>query len=141
MEQRISVLTLSVADLARSRAFYEDGLGWRAAFADDEVAFYQLNGLVLALFSRQAFEEDADLPTGTARAGGIALAYNVRERDEVDSVLAQAAGAGARMLRPARDTTWGGYSGYFADPDGHPWEVAWNPHWRLDDAGNLALPA
>ena len=141
MEQRVSVLTLSVADLARSRAFYEEGLGWRAAFADDEVAFYQLNGLVLALFSRQAFEEDADLPAGTARAGGIALAYNVRERDEVDSEMGHAARAGATILRPARDTTWGGYSGYFTDPDGHPWEVAWNPHWRLDDAGNLVLPA
>jgi uncharacterized protein len=139
MEQRISLVTLGVSDLDRSRRFYEEGLGWRPGFASDEVVFFQAGGLVLALFPRADLAADAGLP-GTERGGsGIALAHNVRTREEVDAVLAEAIAAGAAILRPAEDASWGGYSGYFADPDGHPWEVAWNPHWTIEADGSVRL--
>jgi catechol 2,3-dioxygenase-like lactoylglutathione lyase family enzyme len=139
MEQRISLVTLGVTDLERSRRFYEAGLGWRPGFANEEVAFFQAGGLVLALWSRAALAADAGL-AGTERGvGGIALAHNVRTREEVDAVLAEAAAAGAAILRPAQEASWGGYTGYFADPDGHPWEVAWNPHWTIEADGSIRL--
>ena len=141
MEQRLSVVTLGVADLGRSRRFYEDGLGWRRANASDEVVFYQAGGMVLALYPRGALADDAHLPAEGGGFGGITLAYNARDRREVDAVLAEAAAAGATLLKPAQDVFWGGYSGYFADPDGHPWEVAWNPHWTLDGDGGVRIPA
>ncbi len=140
MEQRLSVVTLGVADLERSRRFYEDGLGWRRGNASDEIVFFQIGGAVLALFPRDALAEDAHLPAGGSGFGGVTLAYNARSREEVDAVLAEAAAAGATILKPAQDVFWGGYSGYFADPDGHPWEVAWNPHWTLGDDGSVRLP-
>ena len=129
MEQRLSLVTLGVADLERARRFYEDGLGWRRGNDHEEVAFYQLGGMVLALWGREALAQDARLPDAGSGFGGIALAYNTRSREEVDAVLAEAEAAGGRILKPAEDASWGGYSGYFADPDGHPWEVAWNPDW------------
>ena len=140
MEQRLSVVTLGVADLERSRRFYEDGLGWRRGNASDEVVFFQIGGAVLALFPRDALAEDARLPAEGSGFGGVTLAQCVRTREEVDAVLAEAAAAGATILKPAQDVFWGGYSGYFADPDGHPWEVAWNPHWALGDDGGVKLP-
>lgn len=140
MEQRISVITLGVRDLIRARRFYEDGLGWQAAAAMDEVAFYQLNGIVLSLFARDGLITDGglegDVPAGS---GSLALAYNVRERDEVDRVLAAAADAGASVTKPAEEKFWGGYGGYFRDPEGHLWEVAWNPGWPIDAEGNVSL--
>ena len=141
MEQRLSVVTLGVADLERSRAFYER-LGWRrAARASEGVAFFRTEGgAVLALYPRHALAEDAGVPAEGSGFGGITLAHNVRSREEVDAVLAEAAAAGAGLLKPAQDAFWGGYSGYFADPDGHPWEVAWNPFFPLDEAGRLQLP-
>jgi uncharacterized protein len=139
MEQRLSVVTLGVADLERSRRFYEEGLGWRRGNAGDEIVFFQVGGAVLALFPRGELAKDAHLPAEGSGFGGITLAYNVRDRQEVDAVLAEAAAAGATILKPAQDVFWGGYSGYFADPDGHPWEVAWNPEWSLDDAGRVTL--
>jgi catechol 2,3-dioxygenase-like lactoylglutathione lyase family enzyme len=138
MEQRLSLVTLGVADLERSRRFYEDGLGWRRGNQHEEVAFYQLGGMVLALWGRGALAKDARLPDAGG-FGGIALAYNARSREEVDAVLAEAAAAGATILKPAEDAFWGGYSGYFADPDGHPWEVAWNPGWTIMDDGSIRL--
>jgi catechol 2,3-dioxygenase-like lactoylglutathione lyase family enzyme len=147
MEQRLSLVTLGVADIAASRRFYEDGLGWKASGAGNaEVAFFQLGGVALALFGRTALAEDAGLPdeqkgTGKAPFSGIALAYNARSKDEVDAVLALAAKAGATIPKPARDVFWGGYSGYFADPDGHLWEVAWNPDWEIAEDGSVRLPA
>ncbi len=148
MEQRLSLVTLGVADIARARRFYEQGLGWTASRAgNDSVVFFQLGGMVLALFGRAALAEDARLAEaagladpGGAGFGGIALAHNVRRREEVDAVLAEAASAGGRILKPAEDAFWGGYAGYFADPDGHVWEVAWNPQFRLRDDGGLELP-
>ncbi|MCG5242448.1 VOC family protein [Azospirillum doebereinerae] len=144
MEPRISLVTLGVADLARSRRFYEQGLGWTPSPAgNDNVAFYQLGGMALGLFSRAALAEDAHLPDAgdPTRFGGITLAQNVRSKAEVDAVLALAERAGARILKPGQDVFWGGYSGYFADPDGHPWEIAWNPFFTLDAAGNMTLSA
>jgi uncharacterized protein len=142
MEQRLSVVTLGVADLEAARRFYEDGLGWQRGNRHAEVVFFQLPGMVLALFSRASLAADAGLPPEAAPAsgfGGITLAYNARSREEVDAVMAEAAAAGARILKPAQQAFWGGYSGYFADPDGHPWEIAWNPEWELDGAGRVSL--
>jgi catechol 2,3-dioxygenase-like lactoylglutathione lyase family enzyme len=140
MEPRISIVTLGVSDLARSRAFYER-LGWRASAASNEhVTFFQAGGMALALYSRKALAEDAKLPDDECAFGGITLAYNVRDKAEVAAVLAEAESAGGRILKPAQDVFWGGHSGYFADLDGHPWEVAWNPFFTLDDKGNLILP-
>jgi catechol 2,3-dioxygenase-like lactoylglutathione lyase family enzyme len=141
MEPRISLITLGVADVARSRAFYER-LGFKASSASQEnaVAFFQANGLALAVFGRAALAEDAgveDRPTGF---GAMSLAYNARSKDEVDRVFAYAVAAGAKPVKTPHDVFWGGYSGYFADPDGHLWEVAWNPFFPLDERGNLHLP-
>jgi uncharacterized protein len=142
MEQRLSVVTLGVADLDRARRFYEEGLGWRRGNRHLEIVFFQLPGMVLALFGRAELAADAHLDDKSAEGtgfGGITLAYNARSRAEVDTVMAEAESAGARILKPAQDAFWGGYSGYFADPDGHPWEVAWNPDWTLDEAGRVHL--
>ena len=140
MEPRISLITLGVADLGRSRAFYE-ALGWRASPASTpEVAFFQGNGLALALYGRSALAADAavlDQPTGFS---GVTLAHNARSKAEADQVFTEALAAGAEPLKRPHDTFWGGYSGYFADPDGHLWEVAWNPFFPLDAHGNLSLP-
>ena len=139
MEQRISVVTLGVEDLARSRRFYEQGLGWKRGNASEEVVFYQSGGMVLALFARRDLAADAAVSPEGAGFGGITLAYCARDRAEVEAVIAAAAQAGARILKPPQDVFWGGYSGYFADPDGHPWEVAWNPHWTLAKDGSVKL--
>jgi uncharacterized protein len=140
MEPRISLITLGVADMPRARRFYE-ALGWRASGASSEgVTFFQLGGLILSLYGRAALAEDAHLPADGAGFGGVTVAYNVRERAEVDAVLEEARLAGATILKPGEDVFWGGYSGYFADPDGHPWEVAWNPHFPIQDDGTIRLP-
>ena len=141
MEQRISLITLGVADLDRSRAFYER-LGWhRSVAAAEGIAFFQAGGMAFALYPRADLAADAGLPADGAGFGGVALAWNARSRDEVDSVLAEAAAAGARILKPAAHAFWGGYSGYFADLDGFPWEVAWNPAFPIADDGSIHLPA
>ena len=139
MEQRLSLVTLGVADLERARRFYEDGLGWRRGNNHPEVVFFQIGGAVLALWRRDALAKDAGLPDAGSGFGGITLAYNARTREEVDAVLAEAEAAGANILKPAEDAFWGGYSGYFADPDGHVWEVAWNPEWTIADDGSVRL--
>ena len=139
MEQRLSLVTLGVADLERARRFYEDGLGWRRGNDHPEVAFYQIGGAVLALFGRDALAADARVAAAGSNFGGVALAYNTRTREEVDAVLAEAEAAGATILKPAEDAFWGGYSGYFADPDGHLWEIAWNPDWTLTEDGSVRL--
>ncbi len=138
MEQRLSLVTLGVADLARSLRFYE-ALGWKRANTDDSVAFFQMPGAVFALWSRASLAEDAKVRDTGATFSGVALAYNARSKADVDAVLAEAKAAGAKILKPAEDVFWGGYSGYFADPDDHIWEVAWNPGWSLDDQGRVSL--
>lgn len=141
MEQRLSLVTLGVASVRASRAFYER-MGWTAssAFGGDDVAFFQLGGIVLSVYGRGPLAEDAGLSPEGSGFGGIALAQNVRSKGEVDEILARAEKAGGRILAKAEDKFWGGYSGYFADPDGHPWEVAWNPGFTLTEDGRLVVP-
>lgn len=140
MDQRLSLITLGVADVGRSRRFYE-ALGWRASGASmAEIAFFQLNGLGLALYGQAALS--ADMGQGAPpHPGGITLAVNMRTREQVDTTIAEALSAGATLLKPATQMPWGGYVGYVADPDGHPWEVAWVPMFELDAQGDLVLPA
>jgi len=139
MDQRLSLITLGVADLARARSFYEDGLGFTKDNDEDDIAFYQLPGLVLALWSRAGLAEDAGVADTGATFSGITLAQNVGSPQEVDAVIAQASAAGATVLKLAAETEWGGYSGYVADPDGHPWEIAHNPYWTVHDDGRTTL--
>jgi catechol 2,3-dioxygenase-like lactoylglutathione lyase family enzyme len=137
MEQRLSLVTLGVADLDRARAFYE-ALGWKRTGEDADVVFYQLPGIALALWSRSSLAEDSTVTDGGGW-GGVTLAYNTRSPQEVDEVLAEAEAAGATIGRRGAETFWGGYSGIFIDPDGHPWEVAHNPGWALRRDGSISL--
>ena len=133
MEQRLSLITLGVADIGRARAFYE-ALGWRGESPDGDVMFFQAAGLILALWSRDKLAEDS-VVEDDGGWGGVTLAQNVASPKEVDAVLAEAAAAGGTISRPGATTFWGGYSGIFLDPDGHPWEVAHNPAWRMEQGG------
>ena len=140
MEQRVSLITLGVSDLARARAFYE-ALGWttRAAPGDD-VVFFQAGGMVVALWDRASLAEDSGVED-SGGWGGLTLAHNVRSPAEVDAVIEEARAAGADIVREPAETFWGGYSAAFADPDGHPWEVAHNPRWTIHEDGSAELPA
>ena len=138
MEQRVSLITLGVADLSRAKEFYE-ALGWRAnSDSPDDVAFFQAGGMVLALWDREKLAEDS-VRTDSGGWGGVTLAYNVRSPAEVDAVIAEARIAGAVIGREPAETFWGGYSAVFIDPDGHPWEIAHNPGWSLRDDGTVSL--
>lgn len=141
MEPRITLVTLGVADVARARAFYEQ-LGFMASSASQEsVCFMKAGGVVLGLFGRSDLAADAHLPDEPPSAfTGVALAHNTRSEGEVDAVLDEAVQAGAKLLKPGEKVFWGGYSGYFADLDGHMWEVAYNPFAPLDDEGRMELP-
>ena len=140
VEQRVSLVTLGVADLARARAFYE-ALGWSTqAAADDDVVFFQAGGMIVSLWDRGRLAEDSGVADGGGW-GGVTLAQNVRSPAEVDDVIEEARRAGARIAREAAETFWGGYSGAFVDPDGHAWEVAHNPHWTLAADGSVSLGA
>lgn len=139
MDQRVSLITLGVRDLGRARAFYE-GLGWSTrAQPGDDVVFFQLAGMVVALWDRARLAEDSGV-TDDAGWGGVTLAYNVRSPEEVDRVIAEAEAAGAEIPRHGAETFWGGYSGVFVDPEGHPWEVAHNPRWTIAEDGSVSLP-
>jgi uncharacterized protein len=138
MEQRLSLVTLGVRDLARARRFYE-ALGWKTnAAPDDDVVFFQSGGMIVSLWSRDELAKDTAVPDSGAW-GGITLAHNVRSPAEVDAVLAEAEAAGGTIARPGTATFWGGYSGTFVDPEGHPWEVAHNPHWTIGEDGSIQL--
>lgn len=137
MEQRLSLITLGVADGARSNAFYES-LGWRGQTPDGDVWFFQVGGIVVALWSRAKLAADSAV-VDVGGWGGITLAYNTRSPEEVDEVLAQAETAGGTVGRHAAPTAWGGYSGVFLDLDGHAWEVAHNPGWIVTDDGRTLL--
>ena len=137
MEQRISLVTLGVKSLERARAFYVDGLGWKPAFESKEIIFFQTGGMVFALFPRDQLAADFRADPGSFGLAAFALAHNVREKRQVDPLIERAAAAGAKILKPAREASWGGYSGYFADPDGFAWEVAWNPQWRFAAGGGI----
>ena len=140
MEQRLSLVTLGVADLERSRAFYE-ALGWQTrAEPGAGVVFFQAGGLIVALWDRASLAEDSGVEDGGGW-GGVTLAHNVRSPAEVDAVAEEARAAGATIAREPGETFWGGYSAAFVDPDGHPWELAHNPHWTLHDDGSVELGA
>jgi len=140
MRQTISFITLGVGDLARSRAFYA-ALGWReSSGSQPEIAFFNAGTVVFGLFQRAALAEDANvLPAGSGFPG-FTLAHNVDSQGAVDCLLAEAEAAGARLVQPAGKVAWGGYRGYFADPDGFLWEVCWNPFFPLDEHGHVRLP-
>jgi catechol 2,3-dioxygenase-like lactoylglutathione lyase family enzyme len=139
VDQRLSLVTLGVADLDRARHFYE-ALGWTSGWKEGEdVVFFPAGGVILALWGREQLAEDSGVEDGGGW-GGVTLAHNVRLPEEVDAVMEEAERAGAVITRPAGKTFWGGYSGAFTDPDGHPWEIAHNPHWTLDDDGSVRLP-
>ena len=140
MEQRVSLITLGVVNLERSREFYER-LGWRRSMAKAKgVVFFQAGGMALALYPRHELAKDANIAADGHGFNGMSLAYNARNREEVDSVLAEVISAGARLLKPAQQAFWGGYSGYFADPDGFLWEVAWNPSFPIAEDGAIRIP-
>ena len=138
MEQRVSLFTLGVTDLARSRAFYE-GLGWTTGAAPgDDVVFFQCGGMVVALWDRERLAADSAV-RDSGGWGGVTFAYNTRSPEEVDAVIEEARTAGATIGREPAETFWGGYSGIFLDPDGHPWEVAHNPRWTITEDGRTVL--
>lgn len=141
MEPRLNIVTLGVRDLAKAVSFYRDGLGWplSSASVGDFAIFSLATGTALALYPRHLLAADAKLED-RGGFGGITLAHNVADKASVDAVLTQAVALGGTLLKPAQMAEWGGYSGYFADPDGHPWEVAWNPFFSLE-GGQLKLPA
>jgi catechol 2,3-dioxygenase-like lactoylglutathione lyase family enzyme len=140
VDQRLSLITLGVSDIARARAFY-GALGWREAGDPGmDVAFFQAGCMVVALWDRAQLAEDSGVSAENRGGwGGVTLAYNVRSPEEVDAVIAEAEAAGARIPRAGGETFWGGYSGVFVDPDGHPWEVAHNPRWTVHEDGSVTL--
>jgi len=138
MEQRVSLITLGVANVATSRAFYER-LGWTVGMDVQETVFFQIGGSVLTLWSRHKLAEDSGVSDGGGW-GGVTLAHNVGSREEVDEIVERARSAGATVTREPAETFYGGYAGVFTDPDGHPWEIAHNPGFKLDANGNLRLP-
>lgn len=141
MEQRLSVITLGVSDLARSRRFYEEGLGWQRGGGEDDVAFYQAGALVVSLYEWSKLAIDAHVPDEGSGFRGISLGYCTRSRDEVDTLVARAESAGAKVVVAPHETFWGGYGAYFADPDAHLWEIAWNPFWVVTPEGATLMKA
>jgi catechol 2,3-dioxygenase-like lactoylglutathione lyase family enzyme len=136
MEQRVSLVTLGVRDFTRALSFYE-ALGWKGRVLDD-VVFFQAGGMIVALWARDQLAEDSTVED-SGGWGGVTLAYNVDSPEAVDSTLAEAVAAGATLGRPGAATVWGGYSGIFVDPEGHPWEIAHNPFWVLQPNGEIQL--
>ena len=133
MEPRISIVTLAVADLPRAVEFYRDGLGLPLVDENTEsIAFFRNRGTWLALYPRQALAADVGIAPEGSGFSGVTLAHNVRTQEEVDALLDVAVAAGATLIKPVQDTFWGGYSGYFADPEGYLWEIAWNPHFWIE---------
>jgi uncharacterized protein len=138
VEQRLSLVTLGVSDLARARAFYE-AMGWTTgADAEDDVVFFQAGGMIVALWGRGQLAEDSGIDDSGGWSG-VTCAHNTRTPADVDAIMAEAEAAGATIARRAGETFWGGYSGVFHDPDGHPWEIAHNPRWTIEDDGSVKL--
>ncbi|MBS1183274.1 MAG: glyoxalase [Proteobacteria bacterium] len=138
MQHQISIITLGITDLSRSKRFYCQGFGWSPVFENQEIVFYQMNGLVLGTFLRQSLEEDMKRP-GLLVPGAFSLAHNVARREDVEPVMAKLAEAGGRLIRPADAPPHGGFRGYVADPDDHAWEIAWNPAWVIDGNGHVTF--
>jgi catechol 2,3-dioxygenase-like lactoylglutathione lyase family enzyme len=141
MKPRIHLITLGVKDLKRSRKFYERGLGFKVSSASQgDIVFFSTGGVTLALYPVDSLAADATVDKKGSGFRGVTLAHNVAKKEEVSVILKEAAAAGAKIVKPAQDAFWGGHSGYFADPDGHLWEVAWNPHFSFAKDGSLKLP-
>jgi len=136
MQQQISVITIGIRDLSRSRRFYVDGFGWKPVFENDEIVFYQMNGFVFGTWLTGALEADMQR-TGLLRPGAFSLAHNVASRDEVQPIIERLARFGGNIQRPADAPPHGGFRGYVADPDDHAWEIAWNPAWPIDQDGHV----
>lgn len=140
MEPRLSLVTLGVTDLERAIGFYRDVVGWEPASLQDDVAFFDLGGVILGLWPHRELAADERMAGQVpGEYHGFSLAYNARSHEEVDEIFARLAERGARISKPPVDTDWGGYSGYFADPDDHVWEVAWNPFWSVGVDGRISL--
>ena len=142
MEQRLSMITLGVADLERAVAFYENVIGWKAAPGPSEIAFFDLGGVVFSLYPHADMAKDMNGPAGDGDGvgyQGFALAHNVRRKEDVDAIFARLKEHGATIVKVPEDVFWGGYSGYFSDPDGHSWEVAYNPHWAIQKDGRISM--
>ena len=133
MQQQISVITLGIADLARSRRFYTEGFGWKPVFENPDVVFYQMNGLMLGTWLTKELE--GDMRRSLTRPGAYSIAHNVATKDEVQPVIDRLAQFGGKVLRPADAPPHGGFRGYIADPDDHAWEIAWNPAWPISPEG------
>ncbi|MBA4057470.1 MAG: glyoxalase [Marivirga sp.] len=141
MRQKLNLITLGVNDFQKSIDFYEKGLGWKRSSASvEELALFPLGGIVLALHPRAALAEDATVPPVGSGFSGLTISYNAKSEKEVDEVLNKVKTIGATIVKPAQKVYWGGYSGYFKDPDGHLFEVAYNPFWELDENDNIKLP-
>jgi uncharacterized protein len=133
MQQQISIITLAVADLARSRRFYVEGFGWKPVFENPEIVFYQMNGLMLGTWLQESLEED--MRRSLFQPGAFSIAHNVPTKEEVQPVIDRLAKFGGKVLRPADAPPHGGFRGYIADPDDHSWEIAWNPAWPISPEG------
>lgn len=138
MQQQISVITLGIADLERSRRFYVEGFGWAPVFQNEQIIFYQMNGFILGTFQHAALEADMNR-TGLTQPGACTLAHNVAAKDDVVPVMNRLAAAGGSVIRPADEPPHGGFRGYVADPDDHAWEIAWNPAWPIDAQGHVTF--
>ncbi len=140
MRQKLNMITLGVDNLQRSVNFYEQGLGWKKSAASlDQLILFPLGGITLALYSRQGLADDAMVENTKSDFAGLTLSYNAKSEQEVDEVLREVESLGATIVKPAQKVFWGGYGGYFKDPDGHLFEVAYNPFWELDENDNLKL--
>lgn len=139
MQQQISVVTLGVADVSRAKVFYREGFGWEPVFENEEIAFFQMNGLVFGIWDKAQLE--GDMQRSAAPPGNFALASNLESAEAVDAAIERLVAAGASLLRPADAPPHGGYRGYVADPDGNAWEIAWNPVWTVDNAGHVTFRA
>ena len=142
MEQRVSMITLGVTDLGRAKAFYEDVVGWKAAPGPPGIAFFDLGGLVFSLYPQVDLAKDRNATLddgGSTGSQSFALAHNARSKEEVDSIFAQLKDKGATIVKQPEEVFWGGYSGYFSDPDGHCWEVAYNPYWTIGEDGRVSM--
>lgn len=141
MRQKVSIITLGVKDLKRSLSFYESGIGWKPSRSSSEnIVFFPMGGVILALYPRDELAVDANVDSSGSGFTGITLAYNTKSPEEVDRVLNTVHALGMRIVKPAQKASWGGYHGYFADPDGYLWEVAWNPYSSFDENDNLVMP-
>jgi uncharacterized protein len=142
MRQKLNLVTLGVKDFDSAVNFYKNGLGWKTSSAStDDTAFFPMGGIVLSLYPREKLAEDAMVDAQGSGFSGITLAYDTKSQEEVDEVLRAVEKIGGKIVKPGQKVFWGGYSGYFADLDGHLWEVAWNPFFAFDDQDNLVLPS